>query len=111
MKILKTLLAFSDSDPGKIFSCDTIEMDGKFWLVPDWIENYATRKSKPIRIICLDYLPHQKTGADEMADFVLNVPIPKCVFDGEIPSETTLNFHIVEDPEIFFDNPKKSNLH
>jgi hypothetical protein len=108
MKILKTLITFTDANLGIILKCDTIEFEGKYWLVPEWLENATTGKMQPLRIICLDLLPHQKTS---LVDFVLNDPIPKCVFDGEIPVETTLNFQIVESPQIWVDIPKQSKLH
>ncbi len=111
MKILKTLITFTDTDLGKILKCDTIEFEGKLWLVPEWLENAATGEMQPLRIICLDLLPHQKIQRSTPADFVLNAPIPKCVFDGEIPSETTLNFQIVESPAIWVVIPKQSMLH
>lgn len=111
MKILKTLVTFNDSDLGKILECDTIEFKGKFWLVPEWLENATTGKMQPLRIICLDLLPHQNILHPHPANFVLNDPIPKCVFDGEIPVETTLNFQIVESPQIWIDIPKQSKLH
>jgi len=106
MRIYRTLMAFSDSAPGKVFLSDTIEYDNKFWLVPEWTENKLIRKMRPTRIILLNSLPHQKTNNPAApADFFLNKPIPKCVFDGQVPPETTFEFHIVENPEIFLDIP------
>src|SRR4030042_3567666 len=100
MKIYTTLITFTDADLGKILKCDTIEFENKLWLVPEWLENATTGKMQPLRIIRLDCLPHQKIQNSTPADFVLNTPIPKCVFGGEIPPQTTLNFQIVESPEI-----------
>ena len=111
MKIFKTFITFTDAEPGKILKCDTIEFEGKFWLVPEWLEKAAIGEMQPLRIICLDLLPHQKIQRGTPADFVLNDPIPKCVFDGEIPPQTTLNFRILESPEIWVEIPKKSLLH
>lgn len=109
MKIYKTLMFFSDSDPGHIFACDTIESDGKFWLVPDWLDNIATKKRTPIRMICLDGIKHQRVAVGKPSDFVLNEPIPKCVFDGQAPQGTS--FQIVENPLITDDIPKQSTFH
>ncbi|MFH1080743.1 MAG: hypothetical protein V1766_10900 [Pseudomonadota bacterium] len=106
MKILKTAYVL-DAVSGHLLKCDTIEFGGKFWLVPLWIENHATGKMRPERIICLDCLPHQQLPQVAQEDFVLHVPIPKCVFDGKIPDETAYNFEIVENPEIDVYIPKK----
>lgn len=111
MKIYKTLYAFTDAELGKIFKCDTIEFEGKFWLVPTWLENIAEGTIKPERIICLDYLPHKRTSSGSPADFILNRPIPKCVFDGEIPAEATFRFDIIEHPDISIDIQEKQNFH
>ena len=105
MKIYKTVLSFTGDD--SIRTCDTIEIDGKFWLVPMWIDNLAEGTRKPLRLICLDGLPYMKAGANFPADFVLTKPIPKCVLDGEIPDETSFEFVIVENPDILDDIPKK----
>lgn len=107
MKILKTLYFYLDAEIGHLLRCDTIEFQHRFWLVPRWIENHATGKMRPERIICLDYLPHQKLSEGAPEHFALNIPIPKCVFDGEIPPETTYNFEIVENPEIETHIPEK----
>lgn len=104
MKIYKTLVSFTDANLGKIMKCDTIQIGDKTWLVPEWKDNTATGKSKPTRMILLDSLPHRKiSDPSGPADFVLNVPIPRCVFDGVIPQGTTLQFQIAEGQDIVFD--------
>jgi hypothetical protein len=104
--IYRTLVAFSDSNPGKIFLCDTIEYEGQNWLVPDWITNNAIRKMRPSRLVLLDSLRHQKTAkVNAPSDFVLNDSIPKCVFDGKIPAEIAGKFHVIENPDIWVDIP------
>ena len=100
MRIFKTLYFYLDAEPGHVFSCDTIELQGSMWLVPAWTVNFTTAMMRPERIICLDHLPHQKTSQNHPAHFVVNIPIPKCVFDGEIPPETSYKFEIVENPVI-----------
>lgn len=115
MKIKTIMMSFSDGEYGKIFKADVITHEGKSWIVPEWLENSATGKMKPVRLILLDSLPHQKipVGAkDRPADFVLNKPIPMCVFDGQIPHETTFEFHILESPQgLLIDVPKGQTLH
>lgn len=63
---------------------DTIEYEGKFWLVPDWIYNTNEGWKRPERIICLAQLPHKKVAPQDgipEADFVLGYPIPITALD------------------------------
>ncbi len=101
MKILKTIYFYSDYEIGHLLKCDTIEYRNKFWLVPIWTENHTTKKMRPERMICLDFLPHKVLPDGAPDQFALDIPIPKCVFfDGQIPKETTYKFVIVENPDI-----------
>ena len=94
---------FSDVPEGIIYKVDTIEYQGKMWLVPEWFDNPLGGWRKPVRIICLDVLPHQKTPGNPEADFVLNAGIPKSVFDdGQIPLQPEDLFVVIESPGIFF---------
>ncbi|MFW9874925.1 MAG: hypothetical protein ACFFG0_17600 [Candidatus Thorarchaeota archaeon] len=111
MKIYKTLVSFTDAHLGKMMKCDTIKLNDKFWLVPEWIDNLSEGTRQPLRIICLDYLPHQKIDSGSPADFLLKVPIPICVFKGEVPAETKFRFEIVENPDVIIDIPKKQDFH
>ncbi len=66
MKILKTMIFFSDAEPGKIFLYDTIEYDGKFWIVPEWLINRTLGKRRPARIIPLNQYRHQGPGTNSL---------------------------------------------
>jgi hypothetical protein len=85
MLIFKTAVYFSDSPEGKIYRVDTIDYEGAFWLVPEWLDNPEEGWTMPARIICLDGLIHQETPPGAVFEFVLNTGIPKSVFDGQIP--------------------------
>ncbi len=98
MKIFKTIVSFDDE--GSLYITDTIAWKGKLWLVPKWLDPLGTEKSKPDRIICMDALPHQKTPPGFQADFVLNNPIPKCVFFGEIPKEKSSEYEVILKPVV-----------
>ena len=80
-RILKTVVALEDGD-GTIFHMDTIEYQGRFWLVPAWLEAPSEGWKMPVRIICLDPLPHQKfPPGSGYGDFVLSGPLPKAALD------------------------------
>jgi len=103
MKIFKTMMSFSDVAEGIIYKMDTIEYQGKMWLVPEWLDSPLRGWRMPARIICLDVLPHQKTsGTNAPADFVLNHGIPKSVCDGQIQTQAEDLFVVIERPDIKF---------
>jgi len=91
---------FFEKNEGEIVQCDTIEYEGKFWLVGEWLDSPELGVTKPKRLICLETLPHQKTIGSKHGDFVLNHPIPREVFDGQIPQKSEVVYVVVEDPDI-----------
>lgn len=101
MKMFTTMVFFSDVDDGSIYKMDTIEHEGKMWLVPEWLDNARGGWRKPARIICLDVLPHQRTPGGP-ADFVLNAGIPKAVCDGQLPQQQEDLYVVIEAPDIKF---------
>ena len=103
MKIYKTTVAIS-GDPeyrGQVLRMDTIEYEGKMWLVAMWLDSPTGEFSMPERIICLDTLPHQTSGMKNV-DFLLFDPIPKAVLDGHIPEESELEYVVIERPNLKF---------
>jgi len=97
LKIYKTEFLLSDVPSGGVYKCDTIEHEGRMWLVPDWISYPTKGTMQPIRIICLDLLQHQKTPwRTDGVDFVLNKAIPKAVLDGA----KAVGYVVVENPSI-----------
>ena len=112
MQIYKTLVTFEDDgeDRGFVLTCDTIEHEGKFWLVGEWIESTDKKTRLPAIIVLLDNLPHQKSGdVKSNFAFVLNQPIPKCVLSGIQPEESKFHFVIVKNPDI--KNCEKPTFH
>jgi hypothetical protein len=98
MKVYKVLVGFDDS--GGIFTCDAVEHEGGMWLVPMWLEEPATRSRRPLRIVRMDTLPHQKMPANWQQDFVLNEPMPRAVFEGRVPQGQEAKYVVIEAPEI-----------
>jgi hypothetical protein len=101
MKIFKTMMTFSDDDDGTIHKMDTIEYQGKMWLVAGWLDCPREGWRIPARIICLNVLPHQKMKIAD-ADFVLTHGIPKAVWNGQIPSQPEDWYVVIERPDIQF---------
>ncbi len=96
MKILKTWMVLDNEH----HIVDTIEHEGKFWLVPGWLDRRDEGWSTPERIILLDVLPHKQIASGNPADFVVEYSIPKTVFDGQIPPQSEYRFVVIERPDI-----------
>ena len=110
MKILTTMVIISgdETTKGAIHKMDTIEHEGRFWLVPEWLDSQSEAWTMPARIILLDTLHHQKSDGEQW-DFVLNDPIPKAIVHGETEPEPDSQYFVVERPDIQF--PKPPRIH
>jgi len=104
MTTLKTVVAIQGGN--SLFLSDTIEYEGKLWLVPEWLESPTEGYKIPARIICLSNLTFQKLGGTFPADYSLSVPVPKAVFDGTHQQPSTLGYVVVERPDIRFPIPR-----
>ena len=100
MRIFKALVHMIDD--GSLGECDVIEYQGRKWLVPSWIESPSEGLTMPKRIIPLDSFAHQEMapGNPYGVDLVLNAPLPRELFDEEIPQELATRVGAVERPDI-----------
>jgi hypothetical protein len=100
MKTFKVIVQMEDD--GSLGQCEAIEHDGRVWLVPYWLESPTRAETKPSRIIPLDILQHQKLSAGNpySADFILNDPMPRNLFDEKISPQLAKLFQVVEAPDI-----------
>lgn len=97
--ILKTMLIVE----GVTQRMDTIEYDGKLWLVPEWTESRDEGWSRPVRIV---HPRRQRFGpmnrSRDKVDFFLEYSIPKAVFSGRVPLELRDEYQVLEMPELIF---------
>jgi hypothetical protein len=99
MDIFKTMVAFEGEDT--IVTVDTIEYQGKMWLVPEWLDLETGEWTVPARIVLLgSLLPHPKDSPGGEWDFVLNRPISRAVFRGQIPPGQEEKYVVIERPNI-----------
>jgi hypothetical protein len=94
VKILKTLILMAED--GAILACDTIEHEGKLWLVPEWLEGPIAGTERPARIIGLHGLPLQKPSPNYQADYSLPIPLSRDTLAGG----TEQGLDVIEAPEI-----------
>lgn len=69
-------------DDGSVIIADTIEYEGKLWIVPEWLEGPTPGTLCPALIICVDGLSLMKAGPQYQADFVLGTPLSIAVLEG-----------------------------
>ena len=101
MHVYKTLVAFEGGDGG-LFKCDTIKWNGGLWLVPEWLEYPKENIAKPKRIVRMDRFQHQESQS-QVADYILNYPISKDAFDGNVPEVLKTLYEVIETPDLIFD--------
>ena len=84
---------------------DTIEYQGKTWFVPEWLDNPEEGWSTPARLVRVLHgvtvMPSQP-GHKAQTSY----PIPRCVFEGRIPTQSKDKFDVVENPGIRLHGPK-----
>lgn len=99
IKLLKVMMAV-EGEP-EIFECPAMEYDGSVWLVPRWLPMSEEGYVMPERIIRLDQFAHQKLAQPaDPADYVINVPVSKMLFEGPISDELKSQFVVLARPEI-----------
>jgi hypothetical protein len=94
MAVLRTYVIFGSA----VHLADTIEHEGKLWLVPHWLDTPDGKWTMPARIIRLDTLRHAKFYGP--ADFVVHDPMPTELFDVRTPKQPIEGFEFHELPEI-----------
>lgn len=100
MKIFKTMI-FHEGEPS-VYAVDTIKYQDAFWLVTEWRDTPSERKKQPARIIRMDSEWLHTIPEGGPADFELERPMPRAVFDDEILSiELKDMFVVIEEPEIY----------
>jgi hypothetical protein len=81
-----------------------IEHEGDFWLVPGWIESDVEEYIAPERMISLKGLSYQdlRKRPNRPADFVVQTPIPKSVFESHVSPEEVEKYTILMRPPLRF---------
>ena len=97
------------SDDGTIYKVDTVEHEGHFWIVPEWLEIREEKLIMPARIIQIDSLDHQKTEIYG-CQFVVTYSIPKSVLSGETQTAEGVDYVVEERPHIHFDSDEFRKL-
>ena len=101
MSIHRTMVTIVET--GEVSTCDTITYDGGLWLVSEWIEVPTDGYKEPARLIRIDKLRHRKIAGEKFpATFLLNVPLPKALFNAVVPTDLLAKFEVVDLPGILY---------
>lgn len=94
------------SEGSSIFKVDTIEYEGKLWLVLRWLFPPSKEWREPERLICISNLSFQdlRGSPNRPADFSLPAPLPKVLFDA-VPKLPIEPYIVIEHPHIRFRMP------
>ena len=93
MRLLKTT-AVVGSD---IVNADTIEHEGKLWLVPHWLDTPDGQWQMPGRLVHPLTQAFQPFGTDR---YVLSSPLPKELFAVRTPPQPVDGYEVQELPDI-----------
>lgn len=106
MKIERAIVGVGD----QMVKCDVIQVEGKLWLVPTWLDTPDGKWTSPARMISLDLIPHEDAGPEGWSGcrYIVTSPIPKYVLDGRSLPGVPSAFVIVEAPDLTF--PRGSRL-
>jgi hypothetical protein len=100
--IFKTMV----SDGSSLFPVDTIEHEGRLWLVLRWLYPPSREWRAPERLICISNLGFQdlRNMPNAPADFSVPVPLPKVLFE-TIPTLPAEQYIVIEHPRLRFRMP------
>ncbi len=100
----KTMVMLADKP--EMVIADTIEFEGKLWLVPKWLEYPEERCSRPERMVRIDQFDHQEMKG-WAAQVLLRTPIPTVVLRGAIGAQMPAGFEIRFQPDVSLPWPDK----
>jgi hypothetical protein len=102
----KAIIAFEN---GVVTDCGAVQYLGAIWLVPKWLPEPDGKHAKPERMIRLDQFRHQvfeppATGPDPWtgANFGLNDPLPRTLFDGVLTPQLKRQYVVLDRPDALF---------
>jgi hypothetical protein len=100
--IFKTMVSYGSS----VLLADTIEYEGKLWLVLKWLFPLSKEWREPERLICISNLKFQdlRGSPNRLFDFCLSAPLPMVLFES-IPKLPVEQYIVIEHPHIRFRMP------
>ena len=112
-RLFKVIVILEDGVSGP---CAAVEYGGAIWLVPNWLPSPDEGYAKPERMIRLDQFAHQRVdppvvgeGPLAGADFVINEPIPRALFEGPLTSQLTDMYAVLDRPDAQFRLPPSAD--
>jgi hypothetical protein len=89
--------------------CSAVEYQDAIWLVPKWLPCSDAEYAKPERMIRLDQFRYQRIdppvageGPLAEADFVIDDPIPRALFEAPLTPQLASRFSVLDRPDATF---------
>ena len=111
VRLFKVIVAITDvgTTDGTLETFAAIKHQGAVWLVPKWLPHPEEGYAKPERMIRLDQFRHQifdppASGPGPLtgADFAINEPLPRALFDGELTQQLKSRYVVLDKPDARF---------
>ena len=87
---------------GALYDADGIRYQGKLWLVTHWLDMPDGKWTMPARIIRFDNLQHSDVRGTNLGDYIVNMSMPKELFDEKTPKQPIAGYEYHELPELCF---------
>ncbi|WP_041320632.1 hypothetical protein [Hyphomicrobium denitrificans] len=98
MEVLKTIV--NTAEDGRFYLVDTVEKDGKLWLVTAWLE----KGFLPERMVRIDDLRACKATPSpdgrQRAHYALDKPLPRALFDGSDLGDLKYQYEVRDGDEV-----------
>ena len=105
-RIFQTMISFDEGGP-TLTQVDTIEHQGRLWLVGEWLENRTKGYRIPTRLVCPGmhrFQPNPQPGFGRI-DYSISAPVSKAVYEGRAQPSGTDGYEILERPDVRFPLP------
>jgi hypothetical protein len=105
-RIFATTVTFDEIPPG-IYTIDSIEHQGRLWLVGGWLEDRAAGFRIPQRLVCplkMGFQPNPQPGPGRV-DYSISAPVSKAAYEGRVPPELAADYVVLEQPDVRFPLP------
>jgi hypothetical protein len=93
-----TILKAAVPSGPEVLTCDAVFHEGKYWLVPEWLEDNESGSRVPARLVCISNLRHQVHLDSEVHQLTVNEPVPREILDGTAEKDKLGKFLVAENP-------------
>jgi len=98
----RTFTVMLGFENGMQVTCFAVEYQGAIWIVPKWLPAPKEGYAKPERMIRMDQFQFQAIRQPATADFGINDPLPRSLFDGPLSDTLKTDYVVLDRPDVRF---------